>query len=59
MTLTHMPGHLPRIGALRSMMLIDEGKVDKVHNLTEEKTVAFVLEPLAPGEIQSLFLETS
>ena len=50
MTLTHMPGNMPRLGALNTMLKIDEGKIDQVHNLSEESITAFVFEPLEEGK---------
>ena len=50
MTLTHMPGKLPKLAALRAMLKIESGKMDEVPGLVEEDIVAFVLEPRSPGQ---------
>ena len=50
MTLTSLPGNMPRLEAVRAMLKVDAGKVDEVRKVHSDKIAAFVIEPSGSGE---------
>ena len=49
MTLTTLPGGLPRLEAMQAMLKADSGKIEEMEKVGTEKLVAMVIEPIGKG----------